>query len=102
MLLILATAFFSTIGFYRQAQRVGVHPGKAASVPFIAAMLMIIFAYLAGMLVEGWILQYEDLVKTAEWFQSAVNLTVVLTYLFFIKRNWLMLHQPVDSANQAE
>jgi len=100
MLLILVTAFLSTIGFYRQAKRVGVHPGKAASVPLIAAMLMLLFVHLSGLVIEHGIRPAREFGKTGEWFQSAINLAVMLTYFFLFKRNWMMLQQPIDSARQ--
>ena len=102
MLLILIIAFLSTIGFYRQAKLVGVHPGQAASIPFIAAMLMLGFAFIAGMVMDHGFCLVDGYGDTAAWVKSASDLFVVAAYAFFIKRNWAKLQQPSLEATPLE
>lgn len=91
MLLILIVALIATTAFYRQAKRAGVHPGKAASVPFIAAGIILAGAYLASL----GIAQIAIAVGASEFTVNAVNLMLnlflLLAYLALIARNWRML-----------
>jgi len=48
VLLIVIVALVSTVAFYRQAKRIGVHAGKAAGVPFIAAGIFLAFTYISS------------------------------------------------------
>ncbi|TVQ00728.1 MAG: hypothetical protein EA381_06885 [Planctomycetaceae bacterium] len=49
MLLIVIVAFIATTAFYRQAKLVGVHPGKAASIPFVTAGILLAVAYVTSL-----------------------------------------------------
>ncbi len=91
MLIILTIAFLATIGFYKQASLIGVHPGKAASVPFIAAGLMIAFGKLAAMGISRFIAERSVSAELTSWLQFAISGCVVLTYAWFIRRNWKTL-----------
>ncbi|MGN6546808.1 MAG: hypothetical protein ACTHK7_17260 [Aureliella sp.] len=96
MLLILIVALIATTAFYRQAKRAGVHPGKAASVPFIAAGIVLAAAYLASL----GIAKIAMAVGASEFTVSAVNLMLnlfmLLTYLALIGRNWRALVKAAD------
>ena len=91
MLLIVIIAFIATVGFFRRAKEIGIHPGKAASVPFIAAGVMIAVTYLSA-LVIGRLFSFSNFsMESARWFGFAMDLFLVLAYLIFIKRNWDIL-----------
>lgn len=100
MLLILIVALFATTAFYRQAKRAGVHPGKAASVPFIAAGVMLAVAYLAARALA----QIAIAINASDFTWNAVNLLLnvfmVLAYLAVIRRNWLALLKASASSEQ--
>ncbi|XZE35493.1 hypothetical protein SH501x_000991 [Pirellulaceae bacterium SH501] len=81
-------AFISTVGFFRRAKEIGIHPGKAASVPFIAAGVMLAVTYLSAFVIGHLFSAMNVSVETAGWFGFAMDWFLVLAYLFFIKRNW--------------
>jgi len=88
MLLIVIVAFIATVGFYRRAKEIGIHPGKAASVPFIAAGVMVAVTYVSAVVIGRLFAAMNISVETAGWFGFAMDWFLVLAYLFFIKRNW--------------
>jgi hypothetical protein len=91
MLLIVIIAFIATVGFFRRAKEIGIHPGKAASVPFIAAGLMIAVTYLSALVIGRLFSVINFSMESARWFGFAMDLFLVLAYLIFIKRNWDIL-----------
>lgn len=50
--LILVIAFLATGGFYRRARQIGIHPGRAVSIPFVGAGLMLAFTYVVDFVVR--------------------------------------------------
>lgn len=91
MLLIVIVAFIATVGFFRRAKAIGIHPGKAASVPFIAAGVTIAVTYLFAVVIGRLFASMNVSVESARWFGFAMDWFLVLAYLFFIKRNWDIL-----------
>nr|MCU0714423.1 hypothetical protein [Pirellula sp.] len=47
--IIVIIAFLATVGFYRRANQIGIHPGKAAMIPFVGAGLLLLFTHLAAL-----------------------------------------------------
>jgi hypothetical protein len=89
--LIVIIAFLATVGFYRRAKQIGIHPGKAASIPFIGAGLMLVFSYLAS-LGLGRLL---SITTVSDWtvylIARAIDCCLILAYCYYIKRNWDVL-----------
>jgi len=83
ILLILVIAFIATVGFYKQASFVGIHPGKAASIPFIAAGLMIAFGKLAVMGISRFFVENGVSAETTGWLEFAISVCLLLTYAKF-------------------
>lgn len=88
MLLVVIVAFIATVGFFRRAKEIGIHPGKAASVPFIAAGAMLAVTYLSAFAIGRLFSATNVSVETARWFGFAMDWFLALAYLLFIKRNW--------------
>lgn len=89
--LILVIAFLATLGFYRRAKQIGIHPGKAASIPFIGAGMLLVFAFTIAF-VAGRILVYADVSHRAlSWIGTAFDWLLILSYGYYIKRNWDIL-----------
>ncbi len=91
MLLIVIVAFVATVGFFRRAKQIGIYPGKAASVPFIAAGAMLGVTYLCAVVIGRLFSVVNVSLEIAKWLGFAMEWFLVLAYLFFIKRNWDML-----------
>ena len=91
MLLIVIVAFVATVGFFRRAKQIGIQPGKAAGIPFIAAGVMIAVTYLSAVVIGRLFSAMNFSVESARWFGFSMELFLVLAYLFFIKRNWDIL-----------
>ena len=88
MLLIVIVAFIATVGFFRRAKEIGIHPGKAARVPFIAAGVMVAVTYLSAVVTGRLFSAMHVSVETARLFGFAMDWFLVLAYVLFIKRNW--------------
>jgi len=89
--LIVIFAFLATIVFYRRAKQIGIHPGKAASIPFVGAGMMLVFTYL-GAFAIGRILMNTDVSTNAiTWFGRGIDWCLILSYCYYIKRNWDLL-----------
>lgn len=104
MFLICLVAFLATIGFYRRAQQIGIHPGKAASLPFLVAGLMsaVMVVGAAGIGIVLDTMQASHDVKV--WTGRILDGCLILTYLAYIKRNWDILtrRSAEDSTRAAE
>lgn len=88
MLLIVVVAFVATVGFYRRAREIGIRPGKAASVPFIAANAMIAVSYLFAVATGRLFTAINVSAETSVWMGLALEWLLAFAYVFFIKRNW--------------
>tara|TARA_R110002073_G_scaffold335442_2_gene527418 strand:- start:2556 stop:2861 length:306 start_codon:yes stop_codon:yes gene_type:complete len=88
MLLIVIVALIATTAFCRQAKLVGVHPGKAASVPFIAAGLLLAVAYVASLAITKFAVAVN---ASSNAMQFMLNAFVLAAYMMLIRRNWLVL-----------
>tara|TARA_R110002167_G_scaffold265016_1_gene471692 strand:- start:228 stop:539 length:312 start_codon:yes stop_codon:yes gene_type:complete len=91
MLLIVIIALIATTAFYRQARLAGVHPGKAASVPFIAAGLLLAVAYVASLGITKFAVAVNASINAMNSMQFMLNAFVLAAYLMLIRRNWLVL-----------
>lgn len=91
MLLILIVALISTTAFYRQAKAVNVHPGKAASVPFIAAGLFLIAGWCISFALNAFATRVEISPASVRMMGLMANVFLVLAYLLLIRRNWFAL-----------
>ena len=93
MLLLLTIALISTLAFYRRGKQVGISPGRAASYPFVALGLFLVFSHLTSHLIVMLINANEPSKTTVMAIGFGFNLLVVLAYLKFISRNWQVLNQ---------
>ena len=91
MLLVVIVALIATTAFYRQAKLAGVHPGKAASVPFIAAGLLLAVAYVASLAITKFAFAVNASSNAINSMQFMLNAFVLAAYLMLIRRNWLVL-----------
>lgn len=88
MLFVLVVAFVATVGFYRRAREIGVHPGKSASVPFIAAGVLIAVTHICGILVGYLTIALDVPENTMHAIGTGMDWSLILAYIVFIKRNW--------------
>jgi ATP/ADP translocase len=91
MYVIAIVALVATTAFYRQAKRVGLHPGKAASIPFIAAGIVLGCAYLASLGIAKIGNAANASAFTLALVNFMQNVFLLLAYLTLIRRNWLAL-----------
>lgn len=91
MLVILIVAFIATRAFFQRAKEIGVHPGKAASIPFFVAGIMLAVTYLFAAGISSVFTYFEVAPGTRRWFGYSVDCLLILTYLLIIKRNWAIL-----------
>lgn len=91
MYLLVFVAFVSTMGFYRRAKAVGMHPGKMASIPFIAWGLLVLFEIALGIAVGLICIG----LGASDWVISTMlgmlEIFIMLAYLLLIRRYWLWL-----------
>lgn len=88
MLFLVIVAFIATVSFFRRAREIGIHPGKAASIPFFAAGMMLALAYLMALAIRRVLDAMNVPAQHAEWAVVGLNWALVLAYLVFITRNW--------------
>lgn len=91
MLLLCVVAFIATTAFLRQAKLAGVHPGKAASIPFLALGFFLIIEYLIVRIITEVALAFELSDNFMEWILLPMYLFMVLAYLALIRSNWTLL-----------
>ena len=91
MLLIVIVSLIATTAFYREAKLAGVHPGKAASVPFIAAGLLLAVAYVASLAITKFAVAVNASSNVMNSMQFMLNAFVLAAYLMLIRRNWVVL-----------
>ena len=91
MLLIVIVAFVATVSFFRRAKEIGLHPGKTASVPFIAAGAMIATTYISAVGMGRFFATIGVSADIAGWIGFSMDWFLILAYLVFIKRNWDIL-----------
>lgn len=91
MLLLLMIALIATPAFFRQAKSVGFHPGKVASIPFVAAGILLVFGNLAAMAIA-------EVSRRAGVSESMVytigmmlNVFLILAYLALIRQCWIAI-----------
>jgi hypothetical protein len=91
LLLIVILALIATTAFYRQALARHVHPGKAASVPFVTAGLFLIAGYCTSFALNKFA-EWTDAAPTTVRIMSLMaNFFLILAYLLLVRRNWLAL-----------
>lgn len=91
MLLIVIVAFISTRVFFRRAKEIGIHPGKAASIPFLVAGIMLAVTYVLAFGISHAFEAFKVAPRTTWLFGCALDCFLLLTYLYMISRNWAML-----------
>lgn len=91
MLLLLIIALIATPAFFRQAKSLGIHPGKVASIPFVAAGMLLVFGNLAALAIA-------EVSRSAGASDSRVyaigmmmNVFLILAYLALIRRCWIAM-----------
>ncbi len=100
LLVLPIVAAISTMAFFRHAKRAGLHPGKAASIPFIALGAILITYYaIAFVLVE--VARAVSLsVTTAEWIHFMLYLFLILSYFSLIRNNWIAIQTEANGRNK--
>ena len=98
MLLIVIVALIATGAFYRRAKHIGIHPGKAASIPFIAAGIALLIAYLASLGIARLAGAAQASPFTVRVVVIMLNLFVLLAYMTVIRRNWAAMEQASPAA----
>ena len=96
MIAIAVFAFISTIAFYRIAKTKGLHPGKAASIPFVFAGIWFITAYLISKLISDLENPFGISGSTLEKIIWMADLFLVLTYLAAISKYWKNISNASD------
>ena len=91
MLILCVVAFIATNAFLRQAKLAGVHPGKAASIPFFALGFFLIIEYSIVSIMTEVALAFELSDNFMEWILLPMYLFMVLAYLALIRSNWTLL-----------
>ena len=97
VLLIVIVALIATTAFYRQAKSVNVHPGKAASVPFIAAGLFLAVGHLASFGLNELAIRTNASPGTLSMMWLMLHAFLVIAYLLLIRCNWIALTKSVRS-----
>ena len=92
MLLLSIVAFFATTAFYSAAKRRGLHPGRAAMLPFVVLGILLIFAYFGELLLTKLLMMVETSQSTDFAISFGFNLFLLCTYLAFIRKNWVVLN----------
>lgn len=92
MLVLVIVALVATTAFYRQARIVNVSPGKAASVPFVAAGLFLIASYCTSLGLGSFTAWSGISPAIARSIAYMANAFYILAYLALIRRNWQALN----------
>ena len=92
MLLLSIVAFFATTAFYSAAKRRGLHPGRAAMLPFVVLGVLLIFAHFGELLLTKLLEMLETSQSTDFAISFGFNLLLLCTYVAFIRKNWAMLN----------
>lgn len=92
-------ALVATTAFYRQAQAVNAHPGKAASVPFMAAGLFLIVGYCISYALRTFAAWADVAPATVRMITIMADVFFTLAYLQLIRRNWLALTAPASHSD---
>lgn len=87
-------ALIATTAFYRQAKVLNAHPGRAASVPFVAAGLFLIVGYFTSFALSKLAAWSGVGPGTVRIMAFMADLFLILAYLLLIRRNWLALTSP--------
>ena len=93
MLLIVIIALLSTSRFYHRAKVANVHPGKVASVPFVAAGIFLVLSIAISFALDR--LLTPSLVSEfpARLIALQANIFLALAYLTLINRTWRELER---------
>jgi hypothetical protein len=89
--LIVIIALVATFGFYKRAEQIGIHPGKAASIPFVGAGWMLAFTYLSSFWIGRFLSATAVSERTVYWLVRAIEWSLMLWYCYYVKRNWDVL-----------
>lgn len=102
MYLIAIVALIATSAFYCRAKCAGLHPGKAASVPFIAAGILFGCAYLASIGIAKIATATNASPFTVNAVEFMLNVFLLLAYLMVIRKNWIALVRASEMAKIGE
>ena len=91
MLLIVIVALITTSAFYRRAKLMGIHPGKFASIPFIAAGVILAIAYVGSLAIAQLAVSVDAASNTSHAVHFMLNLFLLALYLMLIRRIWTAL-----------
>lgn len=84
-------ALIATPAFYRTAQKAGIAPGRAASLPFIVLCFFFLIQFLGSELLTIFTDNKYLTDRTSSVIEGMLNATLVVAYLIFIGRNWRRL-----------
>ena len=88
LVIVVIVAFIATTAFYAKAKRLGLHPGRAGMLPFIALGLFLIFSFVANVAISQMLTyaQPSETIERSIWLMF--NAFILLSYLMFIRKNW--------------
>lgn len=98
MVLILIIAFLATGKFYRTAKIAGLHPGRAASVPFVNAGVVFLVGWLGNAACTALFAAMPVKQSTQTLIGFAFDLFLILVYLVVIGQNWRALENAAATA----
>jgi hypothetical protein len=100
MLILLIIALIATPAFFRQAKSIGIHPGKVASIPFVAAGVLLVFGNLAALAIAEVSRRAGASESTVFLIGMMMNLFLILAYLALIRRCWTAIERfPPSKSN---
>jgi len=91
MLLLLIIALIATPAFFRQATSVGIHPGKVANIPFVAAGALLVFGNLTATATAEVSRRAGASESTVYAIGMMLKLFLILAYLAPIRRYWIAM-----------
>ena len=94
MLLLAVVALISTGAFFRASKRSGHHPGKMASLPFLALGIVTATNYLAFPLLERLLTQVVSSAGITALITIGYNIFVACLYLVLIRHTWQIVNRP--------
>ena len=87
----------ATPAFYSRAKQLGVPPGRAAAMPFFVLGILLALGRLAGVALTALFsaVDASPLASGFAWFH--LNAFVLIAYIVFIRKNWLLLDSQARS-----
>jgi hypothetical protein len=88
MLPLVILAFCATAPFFRLAKQNGVHPGKAAALPFYCLGIAMIASHVGAMLIGSGLSRMSVAAANADRIVAMYNLFLLCLYIAMLRKNW--------------